>query len=120
MRIVVGVVLVALGASVSAEPAAAQRNPATVYRGPAFYRALLLTRPPAYWMGGTVWTPLAPYVYPPLPALARPAPRVLARPQPVTKRVPDEYLAAALAAQHDGPLWVKTARGFRLDQETAR
>ena len=34
---------------------------------------------------------------------------------PVTKRVPDAYLAVARSEAPSGPLWVKTARGFRLD-----
>ena len=106
---VIRLMLFAALAVVVAQPALAAS--ANVYRGGAYYRALLLRAPPGYWLGGTVWTPLAPIVYPPRAAGAPTQPSS----QPVTRRVPEPYVAAAHRAPPSGPLWVKTAKGFRLE-----
>jgi hypothetical protein len=88
----------------------------TVYRSGAFWRALLLRKPPPYWMGGTVWVPLAPYIQPkPTPVVHRPEPPPRP-PGPVWRRIPDAYLAAARASPPAGPLWLKTKHGFRLEE----
>ena len=84
----------------------------TVYRSGAFWRALLLTKPPPYWMGGTVFVPLAPFVRPePVVHSLEPPPPL----RPIWKRIPDVYIAAAYARPPAGPLWVKTRHGFRLE-----
>jgi hypothetical protein len=100
----------ALAAAVAVPASAAPAPSANVFRTGAYYRALLLSPGrPAYWAGGTVWVPLVP---------ARPR---VAQPTAVGgavaqwRRVPDAYIGAALASPPEGPLWVKTDTGFRLE-----
>ena len=116
VRRAVALALVAL--AIGAQPAAAAGTSATAYRGAAYYRALLATRPPPYWNGGGVWPPANVVVHTPGPAVAtRPAPRPA---PPKTLRVPDGFLEAARNATSSGPLWVKTERGFRLEVSEGR
>ena len=113
MRLRTGLALVAAAVVLADAPALAQS--ANGFRTGAFYRALLRSpAKPAYWAGGTVWVPLAPILSPPR-AAAAPVTPVPPKPAPVTKRVPDAYLAAARSDAPNGPAWVKTVRGFRLE-----
>ncbi len=118
----IAIVLV-LGAPLWSGPASARGGAsaggvaAAGFRSGAFYRALLLRHPPPFWVGGTLFVPRRPLVQP-APRVARPAPAK--PPQPQWRRVPAAYLAAARSARHPGPLWVKTAQGFRLDTEGSR
>jgi hypothetical protein len=105
-----------LAAALLPLPASAGHVAATGYRPAAFYRALLLRHPPRYWFGGTVFTPLAPVLAARQGVVTPSSPQPQRRPPPKTLRVPAQYLEAALHAPHTGPLWVKTARGFRLDE----
>lgn len=100
-----------LVATLAPRPVSAGHISATAYHSAAFYRALLLYHPPRYWFGGTVF---APFVAGRPVVVASPPPRPKPPTPPKTLRVPDKYLEAALNAPHPGPLWVKTARGFRL------
>ncbi len=113
-RIAALAVLLALGAALPPLPASAAGKSAAAYRGAAFYRALLSHRPPRYWAGGTMFVPLGPLLQ------SAPIEVVWYRPRrapvrPITLRVPEAYLAAALAERHPSPMWVKTAHGFRLE-----
>jgi hypothetical protein len=89
-----------------------------VYRSAAYYRHLLLHRPPAYWAGGTTFVPLTSITEtPPAKVAAAPLSPVRRPLLPVTLRIPDAYLDDARQAVHPGPLWIKTVRGFRLDDD---
>ena len=115
MRSKTHVAWIALIVATAPLPASAGHVSATAYHSAAFYRALLLCHPPAYWAGGTMFVPLAPFLAsrPVAVALRPPPPRPPAL--PITLRVPGRYLEMARQEPHPGPLWVKTARGFRLD-----
>jgi len=111
-----------VAAGLSPMPASAGGRSAAGYHGAAFYQFLLTRHPPPFWTGGTVWPPANVYVYgaepediqsPPPPA---PIPEP---PKPVTRRIPDAYLAAAHDAQYAEALWVKTAGGWRRDGPSA-
>jgi hypothetical protein len=109
--VLAAVASLAIGSAVPAEAAGARPN---VFHTGAYYRALLLTRPPPYWMGGTVWVPLAPLLQPIIVVIQVVEPPSPPPPGPVWRRVPDAYLPFALYAPQRGPLWQKTANGFRL------
>jgi hypothetical protein len=109
----------AVCAPLSFAPAAAGSISPTGYHGGAYYRALLLSQPPPYWNGGTVWPPANVYVYTPMPpdSVRRVPPRSLPHTTASLKvlRVPDAYVEAAHGEKYTGPLWIKTTDGFRLD-----
>lgn len=122
-RVVVLSIVYVLSALLCSGPASARGGGSpggafvTGFHTGAFYRALLLRRPPPFWMDGTVFVARRSFVQP-QPRIARPAPPK--PPQPQWRRVPAAYLAAARSAHRSGPLWVKTAQGFRLDSEGTR